>query len=404
MKYIVILGDGMADYPVPELGNKTPLMVSKKPNIDYLAKNGTLGFVKTVPSDFEPGSDVANLSILGYAPSLHYTGRSPLEAINMGVNLGAQDVAIRCNLVTLSKEEDYVDKRLVDYCADEISTFEASELIDCLNQSLGNEKYTFYLGTQYRHCLVVQNGSTGMDLTPPHNIIGQKIKEYLPQLDKNSFILQLMKKSTQILGDHPVNQAREKKGYRPANGIWLWGEGKAPSLPSFKEKYGLKGSMISAVDLLNGIAKSIGLNVVKVPGATGNIHTNFLGKAQYALEELKKGQDFVYLHVEAPDECGHRGEIQDKVKSIEYIDQDIVGTILQHAEQFEDLKILFLPDHFTPLSLRTHTKDPVPYIIYDKNQKNPSFHSNYHEFIQGNPANFVEDGSTLLSKFIRIAP
>jgi 2,3-bisphosphoglycerate-independent phosphoglycerate mutase len=404
MKYIVILGDGMADYPVQELNNKTPLMVANKPNIDYLAKNGTLGFVRTVPEEFEPGSDVANLSILGYSPTHYYTGRSPLEAINMGVNLQDTDLAIRCNLVTLSNEEDFSDKRLVDYCADEISTQEAAAIIHSLNEYLKTDNYRFYLGTHYRHCLVLKNGSTGMDLTPPHNISGQKIKDYLPKESKNSLLLELMKKSLEVLENHPVNQEREKKGLRPANAIWLWGEGKAPSLQNFKEKYGLKGSMISAVDLLNGIAKSIGLEVVKVPGATGNIHTNFLGKAQYALEELKKGQDFVYLHVEAPDECGHRGEIHNKVKSIELIDKDIVGTILHHMEYFEELKILLLPDHFTPLSLKTHTKDPVPYIIFDKAPKKPSAIESYHEFIKGDSLNFILDGSTLLSKFIGILP
>lgn len=400
MKYLVILGDGMADYPLDELGGKTPLMIANTPNMDALAQKSSLGFVKTVPHGFEPGSDVANLSILGYAPKQYYTGRSPLEAINMGVSLNPRDVAIRCNFVTLSNEKNYHDRTLIDYCADEITTSESALLIQALNESLEDSGTHFYLGTAYRHCLVLKNGPLNLDLTPPHNITGLEIMNYLPKGENTNKILDFMMKSTEILKNHPVNRSREERGLNPANAIWLWGEGSAPKLPSFKEKFGLKGSMISAVDLLKGIAKSIGLRVPEVDGATGNIHTNFEGKARKALEEFKSGQDFVYLHIEAPDECGHRGEVQGKIKSIELIDQKVLGTLLPEMHQFDSYKILLLPDHYTPLVLRKHTSDPVPYLIFDNQQKIHSKETCFHEKMKTNPENNISVGSGLLSIFL----
>ncbi len=301
MKYVVILGDGMADYPVPQLDNKTPLQYAKKPNIDELAKKSLIGLVKTVPDGIPPGSDAANLSVMGYNPKKYYTGRSPLEAVSMGIELSDTDVALRCNLVTLSEHEDYANKTMIDYSSDEISTEEAKILIEAVNQALKTETINFYPGISYRHCMVWDNGKTGLGCTPPHDILEKKITDFLPK-ESSGLLLDLMIKSYDILSQHPVNIARQQKGLRPANSIWLWGEGKKPMLSSFQEKYSISGSVISAVDLLKGIGICAGLTSIDVEGATGNIHTNFSGKAAAALEALKT-DDFVYVHIEAPDEC-----------------------------------------------------------------------------------------------------
>ncbi len=399
MKYVVILGDGMADYPVPQLDNKTPLQYAKKPNIDELAKKSVIGLVKTVPDGIPPGSDAANLSVMGYNPKKYYTGRSPLEAVSMGIELSDTDVALRCNLVTLSEHEDYANKTMIDYSSDEISTEEARILIEAVNQALKTETITFYPGISYRHCMVWDNGKTGLGCTPPHDILEKRITDFLPK-ETSGLLLDLMIKSYDILSKHPVNIARQQKGLRPANSIWLWGEGKKPMLSSFKEKYSISGSVISAVDLLKGIGICAGLTSIDVEGATGNIHTNFSGKAAAALEALKT-DDFVYVHIEAPDECGHRYEVENKPRSIELIDEKVVGPILEGIKAFGDYRILVLPDHPTPLSLRTHTSEPVPFILYDSTDEKVSGVTGYDEEQAKTSGVFIEDGYTLMDLFIK---
>ncbi len=400
MKYVVVLGDGMADYPMQELDNKTPLQYAKKPNIDMLAQKGTVGLVKTVPEGIPPGSDAANLSVMGYNPKIYYTGRSPLEAVSMGIELLPNDVALRCNLVYLSEAEvNYADKTMIDYSSDEISTDEARILIEAVNDELKTDTINFYPGISYRHCMVWSNGKTGLGCTPPHDILERKVTEYLPR-EESGLLLDLMKKSYEILKDHPVNQARKARGLRPANSIWLWGEGKKPALASFSEKYNKTGTMISAVDLLKGIGLCAGLQSVDVEGATGNIHTNFIGKANAAIEALDSGRDFVYVHVEAPDECGHRYEIENKVKAIEYLDRKVVAPILEGLKKHKEYKVLVLPDHPTPLSLRTHTSEPVPFIIYDSTNEIESPAHSYDEAEAEKTGIFVEDGYKLMDLFI----
>ncbi|MCX8131769.1 MAG: cofactor-independent phosphoglycerate mutase [Clostridia bacterium] len=401
MKYVVILGDGMADYPVPQLNNRTPLQCAKKPNIDYLAKHGETGLVKTIPQGIAPGSDAANLSVMGYNPKLYYTGRSPLEAVSMGVELSDTDVAFRCNLVTLSDEEEYTDKVMIDYSSDEISTEEASQLIKSVNEHLKNKTMVFHAGISYRHCMVWQDGPTGLNLTPPHDILERKVSGYLPLGEYGKTLLDMMVASNRFLKGHPVNKARTEKGLRPANSIWLWGEGKKPAIPKFTDKYGINGSVISAVDLIKGIGMCAGLKSVDVEGATGNIHTNFSGKAEAALKELSEGQDFVYVHVEAPDECGHRYEIENKVRSIELIDEKVVGPILKGLEKYKEYRVLVLPDHPTPLSLRTHTSEPVPYILYQKDCSSISQVTGYDEFQAKETGLLITEGYTLMDKFIK---
>lgn len=401
MKYIVVLGDGMADYPVPQLDNKTPLQSAKKPNIDFLAKHGTIGMVKTVPDGIPPGSDAANLSVMGYNPKLYYTGRSPLEAVSMGINLSDTDVAFRCNLVTLSGEEGYADKVMIDYSSDEISSEEARQLIEDVNKHFKNENIGFYPGISYRHCMVWKNGPVGLNLTPPHDILERKVTKYLPEGKHGKILLEMMKQSNSFLKDHPVNKARIARGLRPANSIWLWGEGKKPAVPKFFDKYGIKGSVISAVDLIKGIGLCAGLKSVDVEETTGNIHTNFIGKARAALHELESGQDFVYVHVEAPDECGHRYEIENKVRSIEIIDDQVVGTLLKGLEKYDDYRMLVLPDHPTPLALRTHTPEPVPFILYQKNREKVSGANGYDEAQGKRSGLYIDDGYTLMDHLIK---
>ena len=367
MKYIVILGDGMADYPVKELGGKTPLQVAKKPNMDTLARCGETGLVKTVPDGMKPGSDVANLAVMGYDPLKCYTGRSPLEALSMGVKLAADDIAVRCNLVTLSDEENYEDKTMVDYSGGEISTEEAGELIACIQEHFGDELHKFVAGVSYRHCMVRHHSLTGTIYTPPHDISDKPIKGHLPGGRYGEEVLEMMKKSYGILKDHPVNIKRIKEGKRPANSIWLWGEGTRPALQNFKERWGLNGAVISAVDLVKGIGMGAGMKVIEVEGATANYNTNFTGKAKAAVDALKSGIDYVYIHMEAPDECGHQGDMKHKIYSIEQIDEKVVKYIMKAMlESGEDFSILIMPDHPTPLCLKTHVSDPVPYVLYRK--------------------------------------
>lgn len=401
MKHMIILGDGMADYPVAQLGNRSPLQAALKPNIDFLAQNGEVGMVKTVPDGMSPGSDTANLSVMGYSPLKYYSGRSPLEAVSMGIALADTDVTFRCNLVTLSEDiEDYRDKIMIDYSSDEISTQEAQILIDAVNKAFGSEKITFYRGISYRHCMVWKEGPSEFRWTPPHDILEKSVGGYLPAGPHGDFLLDMMVRSYGILKEHPINLSRKERGLRPANSIWLWGDGKKPLLPDFYETYGLKGSVISAVDLIKGIGICAGLRSVDVEGATGNIHTNFSGKAGAALKELEDGRDFVYLHIEAPDECGHRHEVDNKVKSIEMIDRLVVGPVLEALNQYEDFKLMILPDHPTPLSLRTHTSDPVPYVLYQKSRHSPSGVTGYDEFNGQKSGNLILEGWGLMRYFI----
>ena len=359
MKYLVMLCDGMADEPNAQLDNSTPMEKAVKPCMDYLASKGEVGMVKTVAEGLKPGSDVANLSVLGYEPAVYYSGRSPLEAASIGIDLKDTDVTLRCNLVTLSDEENYEDKSMVDYCAGDISTEEARELINYVEEKLGNDIFKFYSGVAYRHCLVWKNGK-----------------------------------------DHPVNKARVEKGLRPANSIWLWGEGTKPALDSFFGKFGKKGSMISAVDLLKGIAICAGMKSVDVEGATGYIDTNFDGKCKSAIDEFKNGADFVYIHVEAPDECGHRGEIENKVKAIELIDEHILKPVTDFLRTFDDFAVLVCPDHPTPLSIRTHTSNPVPYLIYDSKNEVDSGVSKFCEEEAKKTGNYIEKGFTMMDYFL----
>ncbi len=368
MKYLVVLYDGMADYPVPELNGKTPMEVAVKPNFDALGKKGTVGIVKTVADSLKPGSDVANLSALGYNPEKCYTGRSPLEAVSIGVDLSDDDVTMRCNVVTLSDEENYEEKTMVDYSAGDISSEDAAEIIKTVEEHFGNDIYKFYNGVSYRHCLVWHGGTTDLgDMTPPHDISGRVVGEYLSKSENAKELIAMMKESYSFLKDHPVNKRRIAEGKRPANSIWLWGEGTKPALEAFETKFGLKGSIISAVDLLKGIGGCAKMNIPEVEGATGYIDTNFKGKAMAAVEEFKNGQDFVYIHIEATDECGHRHEPENKVKAIEIIDNEVLPVVLEELNKCDDYKIMILPDHPTPIVTMTHARDPVPFMIYHKN-------------------------------------
>lgn len=400
MKYAVILYDGMADYPVPALGGKTPMEVAKKPNLDYLASHGEVGLVRTVAPGLTPGSDVANLSVMGYDPKLYYTGRSPLEAVSMGIELLDTDVALRCNLVTLSDEADYAEKTMVDYCAGDISSAEAAEIIETVEKELGSDIFSFYSGVSYRHCLVWHGGTTETGkLTPPHDISGKKVGEYLNR-GEGALLTELMEKSYEILKNHPVNQKRVAEGKRPANSIWLWGQGSRPALPLFEELYGVKGSVISAVDLLRGIGKCAGMNTPEVEGATGYIDTNFEGKANAAMQELKNGSDFVYIHIEAPDECGHRNEPENKVKAIEMIDSRVLPIVIGEMEKMGDYKIMALPDHPTPIVTGTHAGDPVPYMIYHKKGEKDSGVESVNEDTAKATGVFIEEGPSLMGRFL----
>lgn len=400
MKTLVLLCDGMADYPVKELGNKTPMGASVTPNMDKLAKKSYMGLVKTVADNMKPGSDVANLAVLGYDPQVYYSGRSPLEAGSIGIDMKPTDVSFRCNLVTLSDEPDYADKTILDYCADDISTAEAKEIVKTLAEHFNNDEFQLYAGVSYRHCLIWNNGTTDVGtLTPPHDITGNPIKDYIPAHPNAKKLYDMMVESYDVLKNHPVNKVREAKGLRPANSMWFWGEGTRKALMPFEEKYGLKGSMISAVDLLKGIGKFSGMNVVDVEGATGYIDTNFEGKANAAIEEFKNGQDFVYIHIEAPDECGHRHEIENKKKSIELIDEKILGPVLNALEKYDDYKVLIMPDHATPLELRTHTNDPIPFLMYHKNGEVDG-KDEFTEQTCKDTGIYIEDGHNILEKFL----
>ena len=407
MKYIILLGDGMADRPCADLGGKTCLQAARTPNLDRLATLGQVGMVRTVPQGFPPGSDVANLSVMGYDPRRYYTGRSPLEAASIGVQLGPDDVAFRCNLVTLkvagSGPADARRMRTLmeDFSAGHISTQDARTLIEEIDSKLGSERIRFYPGVSYRHLMVWKGGKDRLECTPPHDIQDKEITDYLPRGEGGDIINGLMRASFDILTNHPLNKSRLEKGKRSANSIWLWGQGRRPSMPTFREKYGLEGAVISAVDLTKGIGIYAGFEVINVPGATGWIDTNYVGKAEHALFALKE-KDIVYLHVEAPDEAGHTGDLKNKIKAIEDFDEFIVGNIVHGMQQFDAYRILVLPDHPTPLEIRTHSAEPVPFVIYDNKAEREGAPLQYDEAISKRPDALVfEEGYTLMDHFLK---
>lgn len=400
MKYVVVLGDGMADVPMEELGQKTVLDYAKTPMMDELASKGEIGMVHTIPQGMKPGSDTANLSVLGYDPRKYYSGRSPLEALSIGVQMEEDDIAIRCNIVTLSEEEtEYENRRMIDHSASEISTEEAAVLLKAVADELETEYGHFYVGTSYRHCYILNHGQV-MDLVPPHDILEQGILEHLP---KDELLLDIMKKSYDILVNHPINIERKKKGLHPANSCWFWGAGTKPSLISFKEKTGLEGAMISAVDLLKGIAVGTSMKVIEVEGATGGLETNYEGKAQAAISALTEGNcDFVYVHLEGPDEMGHQGNKDHKIQAIENLDQRIIKPIVEGlTARGEEFGMLILPDHPTPICLRTHTSDDVPYLLFDsrKDHKNPLRYTEEQGRLAAKDERFyVADGYQLIDR------
>lgn len=402
MKYVVIIGDGMADRPVNELGGLTPLKKASTPNMDRLAQKGIIGKVRTIPEGFHPGSDVANLSILGYDPAKYYTGRAPLEAASIGVKLDENDIAYRCNLVTLKFDKNRTHAVMDDYSSGHITTEEARELMAALKVELENKDIVFYPGVSYRHLMVWKNGSLNIDCAPPHDILEKEITDYLPVGERDGVLRELMRKSVDILEGHPVNKERLKNGKKPANSIWLWGQGKKPEMPTYKKKYGLKGALISAVDLTKGIGIYAGFEILKVPGVTGWLDTNYSGKAEYALNALKD-VDFVYIHVEAPDEAGHSGNYRDKIKAIEDFDCLVVGPVMKGLkERFKNYRVLLMPDHATPIKVRTHTDEPVPFVIYDSRDEKNNKGVTYDESItERKDIVVVNEGYKLMDYFIK---
>ncbi len=402
MKYVIIVGDGMADYPVESLGGKTPLMVARTPHMDWMAEQGEIGLVRTVPEGFNPGSEIANLSIFGYDPVRYYTGRGPLEAASLGVKLAADDIAFRCNLVTLKFNGNKIV--MEDFSAGHITNEEAREIIIDLNKEMATSEIQFYAGVSYRHLMVLKNGAAKfsklekLEITPPHDILGKEISPFLPQ--RNGPALTLMRESQRLLKNHPVNHAREAKGLPPANSIWLWGQGRSPRMITLKERFGMDGFVISAVHLIKGIGILAGLEVLDVPGITGYFDTNYDGKARYALKGLRE-KDFMYVHVEAPDEAGHMGDLRRKVEAIEAFDEKIVGAILKGMKEFKRYKVLVLPDHPTPLSVRTHTADPVPYAIYPKEGGATAAHGKtFDEVSAGLSGISIDKGFELIERFL----
>lgn len=398
MKYIVILGDGMADEPIEALGGKTPLEYAKTPAMDILAGKGEMGLAKTVPASMKPGSDVANLAVLGYDPQANYSGRSPLEALSVGVAMKDTDIVFRCNIVTVTEEEPYAEKTILDHSSGEISTEDADILMDAVREAFNNDQFRFYTGTSYRHITVWDQGHI-VELEPPHDHLGQKIGAFLP---KEQVLRDMMERSFDILNNHPLNVKRAAEGKNKANSIWFWGPGTKPALGSFKEKTGLDGAMISAVDLLKGIAVGAGMTVYEVEGANGSLDTNYEGKAQAALDALlKDGKDFAYIHVEGPDEMGHQGNLEHKVLSIEYLDRRLIGPVMEAMDASgEDYKMLIMPDHPTPISIRTHTSDPVPYLIYDSTRQRKTI-ARYNEKEAASTGNFEPEGFRLMERFLK---
>ena len=397
MKYLVVLGDGMADYKLEALGDKTPLEYANTPNIDRLAPLSQIGLVKTVPNGMKPGSDVANLSVIGYAPEKYYSGRSPLEALSIGVDMQEGDIAVRTNLVTLSDEPEIACKTMIDYSAGEISTKEASELIKAVKETLSDDEFSFYAGVSYRHCMIIKNGTTETELTPPHDISGRVIGDYLPSGKDGEKLLSLIERSYAVLKDHPVNLERIKNGKNPATHVWFWGAGTKPSLDNFEEKYGLKGAVISAVDLLKGIAIGAEMLAPEVEGATGTLATNWDGKIAKAKECFENGYDYVYIHLEAPDECGHQGDTFGKVKAIEKVDY-VVGEMVKYLESKGDFTLVVTPDHATPIVKKTHTSEPIPYMIYKSaNPQNSTLKYNETDAQSGE---YLPSGQYIISKML----
>jgi len=401
VKYIVIVGDGMADRPLEELGGKTPLQKAYTPNMDKLAAISSLGKVRTVPEGMHPGSDVANLSILGYDPAKYYSGRAPLEAASIGVELRPNDVAFRCNLVTLKYNRDRTSAVMEDYSSGHISSDEAAELIKEVSSQLGTKTISFYPGVSYRHLMVWADGSTDIECVPPHDMLGKEIIDYLPVGTGEEVIRKIMMDSFDILDSHPVNRKRVRDGKNPGNSVWLWGQGRRPQMPTFHEKYGISGALVSAVDLTKGLGIYAGFEILKVPGMTGYLDTNYQGKTDAAIEALKI-TDFVYLHVEAPDEAGHSGNCKDKIRAIEDFDKYIVGGVLAGMKAFSEYRIMVLPDHATPVALRTHSAEPVPFMIYDSRLQKSNAASAYDETITERDDILVfDEGYKLMEYFIR---
>ena len=394
MKYVVVLGDGMADKPIEALDGKTPLAYAKTETMDALSKQAEIGLVHTIPDGMKPGSDTANLSVLGYDPKIYYSGRSPLEALSIGVPMKDTDIAIRCNIVTISEDDvPFEEKTIIDHSSSEISTEDCAVLLKAVMDELGDETYQFYVGTSYRHCLIWNEGSV-VELTPPHDVLGRVIKEYLPT---DKALYEMMKKSYDILVNHPINVERKKQGLNPANCCWFWGAGTKPMLSSFEEKTGKKGMMVSAVDLLKGIAVGAGMGVASVEGANGGLHTNYAGKVEAALKALTEdGYDFAYIHIEAPDEMGHQGSVEKKVKAIEYLDEKVIKPVVETLQaKGVDFRMLVLPDHPTPICVRTHTSDSVPYMLYDStNLLDKTW--NYNEKEATESGNFIAKGHELI--------
>jgi 2,3-bisphosphoglycerate-independent phosphoglycerate mutase len=400
MKYIVVLADGMADEPIEQLNNKTPLEYAKTPYFDLLSSKGEIGLVNTIPEGMSPGSDTANLSVMGYDAKKYYSGRSPLEAISIGAEMLETDVCFRVNFVTLTEEEPYAEKIILDHSSDEITTEEAKELLKVIQNHFGSEERHFYPGVSYRHALIWNKGSMKVELIPPHNILGKSIGAYLPQGDHSDFMRHMMETSFELLNQHPINIKRREKGLRPANSVWPWGEGTKPLIPPFEELFNKKGAVISAVDLLKGIAIAAKMNSIDVEGATGNLHTNYAGKVNAAIEALENGADFVYIHIEGPDECGHRGEIDNKVLSIEWIDEKVVGPIYTYfSNKKEPFKLAVLPDHPTPIRLRTHTNLPIPYFIYSSEIELSNEHK-YTEEGAKHTGNYFHVGHEFMKYFL----
>ena len=398
MKYIVILGDGMAGEPLAELGGKTTLEAAATPTMDALASMGTMGLAKMVPAGMKPGSDVANLAVLGYDPTRNYSGRSPLEALSLNIDMDPTDVVFRCNLVTVSEEEPYAQKTILDHSSGEISSEDADILMDAVREAFNCKEFQFYSGTSYRHITIWKEGDV-LDFEPPHDHLGEVIGPYLP---KEAVFRQMMEKSFDILNNHPLNLQRAAQGKNKANSIWFWGAGTRPSLSNFKEKTGLDGAMISAVDLLKGIAVGAGMQVICVEGATGSLHTNYEGKANAAVKALlEDGKDFVYIHVEAPDEMGHQGSVKDKVQAIEYLDSRIIAPIKAAMDQSgEPDRMLVLPDHPTPIRIRTHTSQPVPYVIFDSRYPRRRV-GRYNEAEAAAAGMITEQGYQLMDQFVQ---
>ncbi len=398
MKYVVIVGDGMADYPIETMGGKTPLMLAKTPYMDWMVERGEIGLVRTIPDGFQPGSEIANLSIFGYDPVHYYTGRGPLEAASLGVGLADDEIAFRCNLVTLGFNGNQIV--MEDFSAGHISNGEAKELITAINKELSTNEIRFYAGVGYRHLMILKNGADWerLRIIPPHDIIGREVSPFLPPMKEP--ILALVKESQRVLKNHPVNRIRENKGLPPANSIWLWGQGRSPQMITMKKRFGVDGYVISAVHLIKGIGILAGLEALEIPGATGYFDTNYEGKVQSSLRGLKK-KDFVYLHVEAPDEAGHMGNLNLKIEAIEAFDKRVVGPLLKGMEEFEHYKVMVLPDHPTPLSVRTHTADPVPYVIYSSGGAAASVRRNQFDEVSGGQSGIcIERGFELIERFL----